>query len=304
MILEELRKCGLCPRKCGVNRLEDKKGYCKAGSVTEVFRYGPHNGEEPPVSGTRGSGTIFFSRCTLKCIYCQNHVWSHGGEGEQYPRERLMQAFAELHEAGCHNWNLVSPTPWLPMIWEAMEKLKERNISLPVVYNTSGYERVETIERYSGKIDVFLPDLRYSLEGSAKEGSDAGDYPEVARNALKSMHRLKGALKTDDAGIAVSGVICRILVLPGRAREAVENIRWLAENFGNDIAISVMSQYVPAGEAKNKTGWDHCIRQDEYDLVRQAVEDAGLTNGWMQDYETKTEQELIGFNMKKGSFKR
>ncbi len=295
----DLSFCSLCPRECGVDRLAGKVGSCGAGSQLEVFRAGPHHGEEPPISGTHGSGTVFFSRCTLKCIYCQNYPWSQAGEGEKYSTEQLRDVFVRLADEGVHNWNLVSPTPWLPLIEKAVEGARECGRSLPIVYNSSGFEKASTLERYRGIADIFLLDLRYSKGASAEEGSGFRDYPAIARQAIEKAWSLKGALQVDEAGVARSGVICRILVLPGRAGEAVENLRWLADVFGTQMALSVMSQYTPAYKAR--TGdWARKLEPAEYRQVTDEVEKLGFELGWVQGYEAPSPDELIGYKMRKG----
>lgn len=294
-------KCELCPRRCGVNRSAGKIGHCRAGNVVEIFRYGPHHGEEPPVSGTKGSGTVFFSRCTLNCLYCQNFPWSQEGKGEQYDEARLAGVFRSLAAEGCHNWNLVSPTPWLPAIRQAFAALRKEGIVLPVVYNTSGFENVETLREYEAMADIYLTDLRYSRSESAKEGSNAAGYVEAARAALLEMWRQKGPVVTDDDGIARQGTICRLLILPGRAVEAVENLRWLAENIGTEIAVSVMSQYVPAYNAGLTEGWKTKITLDDYEMVCDEAGRFGFDRGWIQEFEGSPPAELIGFQMKSGA---
>ena len=263
----------------------------------EVYRHGPHGGEEPPVSATRGSGTVFFSRCTLRCLYCQNHPWSQEGEGKVCGTETLAQILGGLAERGCHNWNLVSPTPWLPMIGEALERARESGHSLPIVYNTSGFERVETLTEWQACVDVFLVDLRYAHEVTAVEGSDASGYVETARAAIQEMWRQKGPLTLNEQDAAVSGVICRLLILPGHADEAVENLRWLARTLGTDLAVSVMAQYLPAHRAGTRAPWHRRISRDEYDRVCRAVEREGFHTGWIQAFGQDPSDELVGFRM-------
>ncbi len=289
--------CELCPRRCRVDRSAGERGYCGSGDVAEVYTYAPHHGEEPPISGKRGSGTVFFSRCTLKCVYCQNFPWSQEGRGRKYAVPELAEIFRFLADAGCHNWNLVSPTPWLPMIREAVALLKKEGVSIPVVYNTSGYERESVLEEYSELADIFLPDLRYSRDESAVEGSGASGYVDAARSAIKRMRELAGPLKLDENGIAVSGVICRLLILPGRVEEVQENLKWLADTFGSDIAVSVMSQYMPAHKAAKMRSWNRGINREEYDGVRALVEDLDFAEGWVQDFEGEVAKDLIGFEM-------
>lgn len=295
-----LSHCELCPRRCGVDRLAGQIGYCKAGTGAEVYRYGLHNGEEPPISGQCGSGTVFFSRCTLRCVYCQNYPWSQKEKGERYTAEELSGILGRLSDHGAHNLNLVSPTPWLPVVRDALIPLKKSGSVPPVVYNTSGFERVETLEWFGDLVDVYLVDLRYSRAGSAAEGSDSSEYVKSARNAFLAMWRQVGELQCDEEGVATRGTICRILVLPGRASEAVENLRWLAENVGTDLALSVMSQYTPAFRAPDMPGWDRRVTASEYDLVCEEVERLGFSTGWIQSIVEDSIPDLVGFRMKPG----
>ena len=292
-----LRSCELCPRKCGADRARGKKGFCGAGRGIEVFRYAPHRGEEPPVSGSRGSGTVFFSRCTMRCLYCQNYPWSQEGAGQSMESEALADVLQELADRGCHNWNLVSPTPWLPGICRALESAKAGGRSLPVVYNTSGYERPEILRGLEGAVDIYLADLRYADPESAREGSGAADYVECARAALEEMWRQAGKLETTPDGVGISGLICRILVLPGRAEEACRSIRWLADNFGPEVAVSVMAQYVPAYRAGQYPEWNRRVSPEEYRGVCREFEKGGFAMGWIQEYDERPDLELAGFNM-------
>jgi putative pyruvate formate lyase activating enzyme len=299
MVFENaLLSCNLCPRRCGANRKAGARGFCKAGDKVEVYTCGPHRGEEPPISGSRGSGAVFFSRCTLRCAYCQNYRFSQAGEGGQYSVGELAEMFRGLWKAGCHNWNLVSPTPWLPFILEAIELLKQDGVSLPVVYNTGGFENIETLAALAGRVSVYLPDLRYSRAETAGAMSGADDYVEVSRAAFREMWRQAGPLRLDRDGVALSGMICRLLILPGHAVEAVENLQWLAAVIGEDVAVSVMSQYTPAHKVHGREPWGRGITREEYDLVRGAVADLGFSTGWVQDFGRDTERELMGFNMK------
>jgi len=290
-------RCELCPRTCGVDRQGGQRGYCKAGGDVEVYRYAAHYGEEPPISGTKGSGTIFFSRCTLHCLFCQNHPWSQEGRGRTVDQDGLAALFEELFRAGCHNWNLVSPTPWLPWIREAWSRVAAEGMTIPVVYNTSGFERIETVRALEGWADVYLTDLRYSLPESAAAGSDSEVYVDAARRALVEMWRQTGPLDLDEAGIARRGTICRLLVLPGRAEEAVANLEWLADAVGTEIPVSVMAQYMPAYKALNETPWNRRPTEEEYGRVVEAVECLGFSEGWVQEYEAPVPESLVGFKM-------
>jgi putative pyruvate formate lyase activating enzyme len=295
-----LSSCRLCPRACGVDRLAGGTGYCQAGVLPRVFRHGPHFGEEPPVSGSRGSGTVFFSRCTLRCLYCQNHPWSQAGNGDDLSIAALREIFRQLARKRCHNWNLVSPTPWLPQIREAAAPLLRAGIALPFVYNTSGFEAPETLEAFSGLADVALIDLRYAAAETAAEGSDASVYVAAARGALLWFWNRLGPLETDTDGIAKRGVICRLLALPGRVSEAVANLEWLAKTAGKGIHISVMSQYMPVHRATQTPGWDRRVSAEEYALLVEAAEDLGFGNGWIQEFEGEAPADLLGQNMPAG----
>ena len=283
-----------------MNRTAGQVGYCGAGRAARVFRYGPHFGEEPPVSGSRGSGTIFFSHCTMRCIYCQNHPWSQSGLGEDFSAEGLRGILRGLAEKGCHNWNLVSPTPWLPQIKEAAEPLIQAGISLPFVYNTSGFESPKVLDAFADLADVALVDLRYASPGTAAEGSDAAAYVAASRLAFRWFWDRLGALRTDGEGIAVRGVICRLLALPGRVQEAVENLGWLAAEIGTQVHVSVMAQYTPVHRALGREGWGRKVREDEYARLTDAVGGLGFENGWVQDFEGDAPDGLLGQTMRAG----
>ena len=295
-----LSACRLCPRACGVDRLAGQTGYCKAGALPRVFRHGPHFGEEPPISGERGSGTVFFSHCTMRCVYCQNHPWSQANQGDDLSAEALRDIFRSLAERGCHNWNLVSPTPWLPQIREAVTPLIRTGISLPFVYNTSGFEATEALEAFGELADIALIDLRYASADSALEGSDARAYVDASRRAFLWFWNRLGPLETDGEGIARRGVICRLLALPGRVSEAVANLEWLAESAGTDVHVSVMSQYTPVHRAAAMPGWNRTLRREEYAQLTEAAEDLGFENGWVQEFEGDAPADLLGQNMPAG----
>lgn len=296
-----LEACRLCPRYCGANRLAGQTGGCGAGSLARVYRHGPHFGEEPPISGTRGSGTVFFSHCTLSCIYCQNFPWSQEAQGADLTPEALCALFRELADQGCHNWNLVSPTPWLPQIRAATAPLIRSGVRLPFVYNTSGFESATTLDAFRDLADIGLTDLRYAQESTAREASGAAHYVAAARAALKWFWNALGPLELDDAGVARRGTICRLLVLPGRAGEAVDNLRWLADTVGTDIHVSVMSQYTPVHRATVTPGWDRTLTPDEYAQVTATVAELGFENGWVQELETPGPEDLLGCAMPAGA---
>ena len=265
--------CELCPRRCG-----RRPGFCGAGDVPRVFRWGPHFGEEPPLTGERGSGCVFFSRCTMKCLYCQNSPWSWRGEGADKAIPELTAIFRELAvKDRVENWNLVSPTPYLPFIREAVKPLLDEGIRLPFVWNSSGYERVETLEEYRELCDWALFDLRYSRNETALAASAAPGYVEAARAAIRwAWNRATG--QPDNR------TIVRILVLPGHADEAIENLAWLATELSNEIPVSVMSQFTPAYKALETPPFDRGVTEEEYETVTEAAADFGFENGWIQGF--------------------
>jgi len=233
----------------------------------------------------------------LRCVYCQNYPWSQEGSGETYTVGELAGIFGALRAEGCHNWNLVSPTSWLPMIVEALERVRATGQNLPVVYNTSGFERAETVRALAGTADVYLTDLRYASSEAAANGSDAVAYVPCARAALLEMWRQAGPLVVDADGVAVRGVICRLLILPGLAREACASLEWLAEQVGSKVAVSVMAQYTPTYRAAGQSEWNRTITRAEYDVVCRTVERLGLNEGWIQDFGVARDSALAGFNM-------
>ena len=279
--------CELCPRRCG-----RRPGFCGAGDSPRVFRWGPHFGEEPPLTGTRGSGCVFFSRCTMKCLYCQNSPWSWKGEGVDKTIPELTQIFRDLAlKDKVENWNLVSPTPYLPYVREAVCPLFKEGIRLPFVWNSSGYERVETLEEYADLCDWALFDLRYASDATAIAASQAPGYVAASRAAIKWAYNR--SLITHR-----SSLIVRLLVLPGHAEEAIENLAWLATEVSNEVAISVMAQYTPAYKALETPPFDRSVTEEEYESVTEAAADFGFENGWIQGYAASDPKlALLGENM-------
>ena len=286
--------CRLCPRQCAVDRAAGARGYCGAGTSARVFRWGPHFGEEPPLVGTGGSGCVFFSRCTMKCLYCQNSPWSWRGEGVDKTVDELTEIFRGLAVRDrCENWNLVSPTPYLPVIREAVRPLVAEGIRLPFVWNSSGFERVETLEEYRDLCDWALFDLRYSRDGTALAASEAPGYVAAARAAVAWAYR--------HAQPAKGGLIVRILVLPGHADEAIENLAWLATELSNEIPVSVMSQFTPAYRALETPPFNRTVTPEEYESVTEAAADFGFENGWIQGLGAADPKlALLGENMPGG----
>ena len=314
-------KCELCPRRCG-----KRPGFCGAGAAPRVFRWGPHFGEEPPLTGARGSGCVFFSRCTMKCLYCQNSPWSWRGEGVDKTIPELTAIFRELAvKDRVENWNLVSPTPYLPFIREAVKPLLGEGIRLPFVWNSSGYERVETLEEYSDLCDWALFDLRYSRNETAIAASAAPGYVEAARAAVRWAwergekgvgRRCRSTMESLSFSCAdqpekdsthhcrprpttyTSHLIVRILVLPGHSDEAIENLAWLATELSNEIPVSIMSQFTPAYKALQTPPFDRGVTEEEYASVTEAAADFGFENGWIQGFGAADPKlALLGENM-------
>lgn len=288
--------CRLCPRSCGANRDAGETGFCGAGACPRVFRWGPHFGEEPPLVGENGSGCVFFSRCTMKCIYCQNSPWSWGGKGDDMTTERLAGILRDLAvKDKCGNWNLVSPTPYLPYIRDAATALRHEGIRLPFVWNSSGYESAEVLEEYGELCDTALFDLRYSRNETAISASAAPRYVEAARSAIG------WAFRRDRPRPDIPRLIVRILVLPGHSDEAIENLAWLATELSPDIPVSIMSQFTPAYRATGTEPFNRKVSEEEYESVTEAAADFGFENGWIQGYEAADPSlALLGENMHGG----
>ena len=265
-----LAKCDICPRKCGVNRLEGETGFCRIGRKAQVASYGPHHGEERPLVGTGGSGTVFFSGCNLSCQFCQNWDISQKARGREMDSTGMAKIFMDLQDRGCHNINLVSPSHVVVQIAEALDEALDMGLSLPIVYNTGGYDSLETLRSLDGIVDIYMPDMKYSDPSVGSGLSRVEDYPEINRNAVKEMHRQVGDLKLDRRGIATSGLIVRHLILPSGLGGTSKIARFLAEEVSTDTYINVMGQYRPEYMAMECPGMDRRITEDEY---RSAVEE-------------------------------
>ena len=274
---DRLRACDICPRLCGVDRWKGARGACMTGARAVVASYGPHFGEEAPLVGSAGSGTVFFSGCPLRCAFCQNYDISHRVEGEETDDDRLAGIFLSIARMGCHNLNLVTPTHVTPQIVGALEKASARGFSLPVVYNCGGYERVETLRELEGIVDIYMPDLKFLDPGSASRFCDAPDYPRIAREALLEMTRQVGPLALDPRGIAVRGLIVRHLVMPGNASTTNEVIDFLATEIGRDTYLNLMDQYRPCGRASEFQGISRRISREEWEDAREYAIRRGLT---------------------------
>ena len=277
------KRCRLCPRACAVDRTKGNPGFCQAPSELFISNYLVHRFEEPPISGTHGSGTIFFSYCTARCIYCQNYTYSRGKRGRRVSVEELARMMLELQHKSCHNINLVTPTHYVPGIICAIDLARRGGLKIPILYNCSGYETKETLEMLNGYIDIYLPDAKYSDDDLAKRHSGFTDYSVHAIEAIGRMHEQVGALETDAQGIAVKGLIVRHLVLPGHINNTEGVLRLLKDRIGTEVYISFMNQYSPTQGAMADPQLNKRLTAAEYETAKAYLHDLGFSNGWVQD---------------------
>ncbi len=290
--------CNLCPRNCNVNRKAGEIGVCGvAGAGITGARAALHMWEEPCISGENGSGTVFFSGCSLRCVYCQNYNIAHADIGKEISVERLTEIFLELQdEKQAENINLVTPTHYTPEIVEAVKAARERGLHIPIVYNCSGYEKVETLRLLEGIVDVYLTDFKYLEIEPAKRYSKASDYPEVAKKALKEMVRQTKEVEFDERGMMKKGVIVRHLLLPGYLENAKKVVEYVYEIYGDQVFLSLMNQYTPLPQVKDYPEIDRKVTEEEYEeLVDFAIE-IGVENGFIQEGETAEESFIPEFN--------
>jgi putative pyruvate formate lyase activating enzyme len=273
---EILEECTLCPRECKVNRLEGEKGVCKTGGLPFVSSYNPHFGEERPLVGRHGSGTIFMTYCNLLCLFCQNYTISHLGEGAEITVEELANIMLYLQKLGCHNINFVTPTHQVPQILGALDIATDKGLRIPLVYNCGGYESVEILKILNGIFDIYMPDFKYSDPETALKLSKAKNYPEIAKAAIKEMHKQVGDLIIDERGIALRGLLVRHLVLPEGFAGTREVVRFLAEEISKNTYLNVMDQYYPCYKAYTNPLLNRRITGKEFsEAVKMALE-AGL----------------------------
>jgi putative pyruvate formate lyase activating enzyme len=282
-----LASCDICPRECGADRLKGKTGFCHSGWQPIVASVCDHNGEEPVLSGRRGSGTIFFGNCNLCCCYCQNHQISQNQEAQK-DNETDCHTLARhmLHlqeELGCHNINFVSPSHFVPQIVKALLEAIPMGLEIPLVYNTNGYDSLKTLRELDGIIDIYLPDLKYASDTCAYKYSRARKYVLHSRNAIKEMYRQVGELVVDESGVAKKGLIVRHLILPNGIAGSRESLTWLAKEVSPNVTVSLMSQYHPIHKAYKYDLLSRPIRPSEYEEALEAMEEAGLEEGWAQD---------------------
>lgn len=287
-----LEKCQVCPRDCKVNRLIGNKGYCKCDDKIKLALVSTHDFEEPCISGTKGSGTVFFSNCNLNCVFCQNHEISQEGKGKEVSVERLAEIFIEQQNRGVNNINLVTPTMYAYQIIEAIKIARKNGLKIPIIYNSNGYENVETIKMLNGYIDVYLPDLKYYSDIISIKYSKAPHYFEIATAAIKEMIEQVGKPEFDENGIIKKGVIIRHLVLPNHIQNTKNILKWIKENLNEDVYVSVMAQYFPTYKAKKIEGIDRKINNKEYREVEKYLYSLDIKNGYMQDL-GKHEEEYV-----------
>lgn len=291
-----LKSCTLCPRDCGVNREEGKLGYCHESAQIVVGRAALHHWEEPCISGSRGSGAVFFSGCTMGCIFCQNYYLAHGETGKKISTKRLARIFLELQDQGAHNINLVTPTHYTLQIIEALKMAKSEGLHIPVVYNCSGYEKVETLKALEGWVQVYLPDFKYVDETLALKYSKAPHYFEYASKAVAEMVQQVGAVEFDEEGMIQKGVIVRHLMLPGQLMDSKAVVRHLFETYKNQIWISLMNQYTPLEQVTPYPELNRKVTRKAYNRLIDFALDLGLENGFIQEGETAKESFIPLFN--------
>ena len=291
--MELLKNCMLCPRKCGVNRYKTK-GACGANNKIKLAYYSLHKWEEPVISGSNGSGTIFFSNCNMKCIYCQNKKISIDGYGVYITQKKLKEIMLLLQEKGAHNINLVTPTMYVPQIAKVLKSIKNKELTIPVVYNTSSYESIISLKLMNNLVDVYLADLKYYDDSLAKKYSDTTNYFEEATLAIDEMFRQVGSIKIED-DLLVKGLIVRVLVLPGHIEDAKKIINYLYKTYKDEIIISIMNQYTPV----NKCSYDNLNRKltdKEYNEVINYATNIGVNNAFIQEGDTSDESFIPDFN--------
>ncbi|MFC1646285.1 radical SAM protein [Candidatus Omnitrophota bacterium] len=292
-----LESCTICPRKCKVNRINNEKGFCRVGLKPVICSFMPHHGEEPPISGSRGSGTIFLSFCNLKCQYCQNYSFSQNGEGEEVSLEKLSELMLYLQNSNCHNINFVTPTHVMPQILKALYMAIEKGLNIPIVYNTSGYELPEMIKILDSIVDIYLVDMRYADNQHSEKYSKASNYPYYNQEAVKEMYMQVGDAEIDKEGIMKKGLLVRHLVLPNNISGTEKIMQFLSKEISKKTSISIMSQYSPYYQAYKYPELSRRITKEEYQAAIDCLSKYGLENGWIQD--SRGLERFAGVNIKK-----
>lgn len=290
-----MNRCFLCPRSCGADRENGERGFCGLGALPVVARAAAHFGEEPCISGSCGSGTVFFSGCNMHCVFCQNREISIIGQGKQVSVTRLAEIFAELEGSGVHNLNLVTATHFTDKVVEALKLAKPK---IPVVWNSSAYESVETLKMLEGYVQVYMPDLKYSSSDAALRYSGARDYPEVAKRAILEMYRQTGPFVMDEEGLLKSGVLIRHLILPDRLDDAFDVMDWVSEHFPkNGVLFSLMSQFVPLANKEKYPELDRLLTKEEYERAQSYLSLSGIENGYFQELSSATSELIPDFDL-------
>ncbi len=280
LLIGFLAECRLCPRQCRVNRIEGETGYCRSGAEAEISSAFPHFGEEPPLVGRHGSGTIFLTHCNLRCIFCQNYDITHLGRGDPVTPSDMARVMFRLQEMGCHNINFVTPTHYVPQIVSSLPNAIEMGLRLPIVYNCSGYESIEVLRLLEGIVDIYMPDVKFMDEEHSRKFCNAPDYPEVIKNALKEMHRQVGDLTLSSEGIAEKGLLIRHLVMPNDVASSEEAFRFIAQEISTDSYVNIMRQYRPEYQANQYPEIDREITRKEYSEAVQAAKRFHLYRGF------------------------
>lgn len=281
-MLDILEECTICPHNCEINRLDGQIGRCKSKDTVKIALYSTHNFEEPCISGKKGSGTVFFSNCNMNCVFCQNYEISQQGKGREISIQELADIFIKQQEKDVENINLVTPTSYVPQIIEAIKIARKNGLNIPIVYNTNGYEKVETLKMLEGYIDIYLPDLKYSDDLLAKRLSKVDNYFKTATNAIKEMYRQVGKAKFDENGIMQKGMIIRHLVLPNHILNSRRVLKWINDNM-NDVYVSVMAQYFPTYKAKEIEDINRKLTKEEYEEIENYLYRLNLENGYIQE---------------------
>lgn len=289
-------ECTLCPRNCHSDRINKKTGYCGMDNTVRVARAALHMWEEPCISGEKGSGAVFFTGCGLKCCFCQNREIAIGKSGLEISVDRLGEIFLELEEKGAANINLVTGAHFVPQIISALELARKKGMSLPIIYNSSGYEKVETLKMLEGYVDVYLPDFKYMESDLAEKFSHAADYPQTAKKAIREMIRQTGPVIINEDGYILRGTIVRHLILPGHTKNSVSVLEYLYHEYGDNIFISIMNQYTPVFKQEKYTELNRKVTKREYEKVLDAAVKLGIVNGFMQEGETAKESFIPSFD--------
>lgn len=295
-MIEKLSSCNLCPHNCNVNRLEGKIGRCKCNAKVKIALASLHYYEEPCISGKNGSGTVFFSNCNLNCKYCQNYEISQVGKGREIEIEELAKIFLDQQEKGANNINLVTPTSYVYHIIEALDIAKKNGLKIPIIYNTNGYENIETIELLKGYIDIYLPDLKYYSNELSKKYSGIDNYFENATKAIRVMYEQVGTPIFNEDGIIQKGVIIRHLVLPNHILNSKHILKWIKENMSNDVYVSVMAQYFPTYRAKEDELINRKLTKKEYKQIEEYLYSLDLENGYIQELGEHEEEYVPDFS--------